>query len=120
MLALFGVCSPRLRRRLWPLGVPMLSFVLVRIPAEAAQRVLRRLPLVRVLVVLPVLPLLMDARTSTIWIRWIRFLLRFAVAVPFLLLVRFRSIRPCNYSTSNHPGTYEYGTRTRFGKAETY
>ena len=48
------------------LGVPMLSFVLVRVPAEAAQRVLRLRPLV-----LPVLPLMMDARTSTIWIRWI-------------------------------------------------
>ena len=38
----------------------MLSFVLVRVPAEAAQ-------------VLPLLPLMMDARTSTIWIRWIKY-----------------------------------------------
>ena len=45
----------------------LVSFVLVRVPAEAAQRVLR-LPLV-----LPVLPLMMDARTSTIWIRWIKY-----------------------------------------------
>ena len=38
---------------------------------------------------------MMDARTSTIWIRWIRFVMCFAVAVPFLLLVvRFCSIRP--------------------------
>ena len=82
MLALFGVCSARLRRRLWQLGVPMLSFVLVRVPAE---RVLHQ-PLesrYRSLV-LPVLPLMtMDARMSTIWIRWIRFLLRFAGGCAF-------------------------------------
>ena len=62
MLALFGVCSARLRRRLWQLGVPMLSFVLVRVPAEAARRAcFWSCPSCTVL------PLMMDARGCECW-----------------------------------------------------
>ena len=57
------------------LGLSYISIMAIVARASSASR----LP--------PVLPLMMDARTSTIWIRWIRFVMCFAVAVPFLLLV---------------------------------
>ena len=82
MLALFGACSVRQRRRLWLLDVQMLfpSFVLVRVPAEQARLgacccfisasiLPYRTVLVRVWsCVLPVLPWLdlMDARTRVL------------------------------------------------------